>query len=114
MLNLRQFHSDRQNTCCDLELFQVGINTTNIKDHAVIKALKIINASEEPILIHCWHGSDRTGLIVALYRIVFQDWSKEAAIDEMVNGDFGHHTIFKNLIHYIHDVDVEKLRALVL
>ena len=44
---------------------------------------------EGPVLVHCKHGADRTGCIVALYRIVFQSWSKEAAIDEMHNGGYG-------------------------
>ncbi|MBA2727914.1 MAG: tyrosine-protein phosphatase [Parachlamydiaceae bacterium] len=111
VINLRQFHSDSQiaaNT--DLQLFQVGINPGRIKDSEIIKVLKIIKSSNDPVLVHCWHGSDRTGVVVAMYRILFQDWEKELAIEEMVNGGFGYHGIYKNLINYIRNVDLTSLR----
>jgi len=37
-----------------------------------------------PILIHCKGGADRTGVMVALYRMSFQDWSLDQAKSEMV------------------------------
>jgi len=61
-------------------------------------------------LIHCKHGADRTGLIVAMYRIVFQNWTKEQAIDEMTQGDFGFHQIYSNIIDFIRNVDVENIK----
>lgn len=36
-----------------------------------------------PIVLHCQGGIHRTGLWSALYRIQFQGWSPERAIDEM-------------------------------
>jgi len=38
---------------------------------------------EFPVLIHCEGGADRTGIMVALYRIAFQDWTLEQARWEM-------------------------------
>ncbi|MFO8058262.1 MAG: tyrosine-protein phosphatase [bacterium] len=38
-----------------------------------------------PVLIHCRGGSDRTGVMVALYRIAFQNWSIEKAKQEMAS-----------------------------
>lgn len=37
-----------------------------------------------PYLIHCQMGADRTGYIVALYRICFQGWEVERARREML------------------------------
>lgn len=37
-----------------------------------------------PVLIHCDGGSDRTGVMVALYRMAFQGWSLEDAKQEMI------------------------------
>lgn len=34
--------------------------------------------------VHCLHGQDRTGIIVACYRIWIQGWSKNAAENEML------------------------------
>lgn len=39
------------------------------------------------------------GIVVAFYRMVFQNWSLNDAKDEMLNGGFGYHSIWKNLEH---------------
>ncbi|MGZ3721881.1 MAG: phosphatase domain-containing putative toxin [Bdellovibrionales bacterium] len=41
-----------------------------------------------PLYIHCEHGKDRTGLIVALYRIRYEGWSTDLAYKEWQ--DLGH------------------------
>ncbi|SHJ67561.1 Dual specificity phosphatase, catalytic domain [Rubritalea squalenifaciens DSM 18772] len=50
-----------------------------------------------PYLIHCYHGSDRTGAMCALYRIEQQGWKYDAALEEMIYGGYGFHAIWKNL-----------------
>lgn len=35
-----------------------------------------------PVFVHCEHGADRTGFMVGLYRIAFQDWSADRAYEE--------------------------------
>jgi hypothetical protein len=47
----------------------------------------------------------------AMFRIVEQGWSKEAAIREMVNGGYGYHRVWGNIVRYIEQVDVERIRA---
>lgn len=37
---------------------------------------------EQPVYLHCQRGIDRTGLIVALYRVRHQGWTSEAAYQE--------------------------------
>ncbi len=37
-----------------------------------------------PVLVHCRAGSDRAGVLVALYRIYFQGWSKDDAKRDML------------------------------
>jgi protein tyrosine/serine phosphatase len=36
-----------------------------------------------PILIHCRGGTHRTGVLAAVYRIQYQGWSPEQALEEM-------------------------------
>jgi tyrosine-protein phosphatase SIW14 len=87
----------------------------SIDDLLVVKALGIIQQAEKPILIHCWHGSDRTGVISAMYRMVFQNWSREQAIDEFVNGGYGYHASFyPNIENYLQTVDVAAIRSQVM
>ncbi len=36
-----------------------------------------------PILVHCLHGNDRTGIVIAAYRILINGWTVEKAKNEM-------------------------------
>lgn len=44
----------------------------NIHDKGIIDALKVIKDAPKPILVHCLHGSDRTGAVIAMYRIILK------------------------------------------
>jgi tyrosine-protein phosphatase SIW14 len=66
----------------------------------LIEALTLLVKSEKPVLIHCVYGSDRTGTVVAAYRIIFENWSKEKAIQEMLEKKYKIHPIFDNLIRF--------------
>jgi protein tyrosine/serine phosphatase len=53
------------------------------KDHEVERALAIIDARENwPVFVHCKRGADRTGVIVAAYRISREQWTAEQATTE--------------------------------
>lgn len=41
------------------------------------------NPENHPILLHCQHGKDRTGLIMGLYRVHYQQWTRDEAYAEM-------------------------------
>lgn len=52
-------------------------------DTRVAEALSIITSAENhPIFVHCRRGSDRTGTIIAIYRIEYDGWTSEEAKDE--------------------------------
>ena len=49
----------------------------------VDKALAIINnPANQPVFVYCTRGGDRTGLVIAAYRISHDGWSGEAALRE--------------------------------
>lgn len=50
------------------------------------------------------------GAVAAMYRMVFQHVPKQHAIDEMVEGIFGFHMIFDNIIDTIDEADIEHIR----
>jgi protein tyrosine/serine phosphatase len=112
VLNLREYHSDEDEAKGRrLKLYRVPVNAGDIDDAFVLEALRAIAQAEKPILIHCWHGSDRTGVVAAMYRMVFEQWPREMAIDEFVNGGFGYHASFyPNIERYLERVDVEAVR----
>ena len=46
-------------------------------------ALRILeNPLLAPVFVHCRRGADRTGTIMALYRIVHDHWTNQQALDE--------------------------------
>ncbi len=90
---------------------QITFDTWHVKEDYVVRFLKIVrNPANQPVLLHCKHGSDRTGMMTAIYRIVEQGWSKEDAIAEMTQGGFGYHPIWSNLIRYIENMDVAEIK----
>jgi len=71
ILNLREYHSDEDEARgTRLNLYHVPVAAGDIDDRFVIEALRAIDQAEKPVLIHCWHGSDRTGVVSAMYRMV--------------------------------------------
>ena len=114
VINMRALHSDNDEAeGTSLILQRVPINTWHIEDEDVVSVLTLLRTAQRPILLHCQHGADRTGLMMAMYRIVEQGWTKEAALDEMQNGGYGYHSIWTNIVEYIEEVDVERIRSLV-
>lgn len=116
IINLRAKHSDRKwlKGGSSLRLIEVPIKTWDIDNSEVIEVLRLIKSEPGPILIHCQHGADRTGLMVAMYRLIFENWTKDEALDELINGGYGFHKIWKNIPQYIKDVNVDQIRAEVL
>ncbi|MBI5203664.1 MAG: tyrosine-protein phosphatase [Nitrospirae bacterium] len=112
IINLRAFHSDKDKLKGTALLNNaLSVKTWHIEDEDVIRVLKIISEKENsPFLIHCQHGADRTGAMSAMYRIVVQGWSKDEAIREMVDGNYGFHSVWSNIIEYVKNVDVEKIQ----
>jgi protein tyrosine/serine phosphatase len=92
---------------------QIPLQTVHVDDADMIRSLRAIETAQEkgPVLIHCKHGLDRTGLVAAMYRIVVQGWSKQAALDEMEYGGFGDADDLRHGIAYIHKVDVDALKT---
>lgn len=110
-LNLRSRHSDNDEVAgTTVKLHRVKMKAHVVSEEQLITALRIIKNRKEPIVIHCHHGSDRTGAVCALYRILFQNVSKEDAIREMTEGGFGFHRIYKNIIRRIREADIERIR----
>lgn len=114
ILNLRDYHNDDPGPeKPGLNLYRVPMDAGKIRTADIVDALRFIKRSEGPVLIHCWHGSDRTGTISALYRIMFQNWSKEEALDELMHGGFGYHSIYRNIPEFIRQADITEIRQMV-
>lgn len=112
VINLRAQHSDRQLMPhgSSMTLIEYPINTWGLDEEDVIIVLRHIQTQPGPILVHCQHGADRTGTIIAMYRIVMEGWSETEALAEMTNGGYGFHSIWRNLPNYIKKADIAKVK----
>lgn len=112
VVNLRSFNSDQD------EIKGTGLGYEHIYMKAwhpereeVVRFLQIVNDPKRtPVLVHCQHGADRTGTMCAMYRVVVQGWTKEAAMREMTEGGYGYHEVWKNLPRWIAELDVASIR----
>ncbi|WP_431109952.1 tyrosine-protein phosphatase [Variovorax paradoxus] len=113
IVSLRSFNDDRKVFAGhDIRLVRVPINTWSIDDAKVLRALVAIRDAEKqgPVLIHCMHGADRTGVVAAAYRMAVQGWDKESARQEMFRGGYGYHTLWRNIPRYIDRFDPARMR----
>lgn len=112
ILNLRRLRNDSTKARdTDLTLEHIPLATKHITENQILDVLKVIKDAEKPLLIHCWHGSDRTGVIVAANRMVFEDWTKEEAIEEFKEKKFGYHKKrYPNLLSLLENLNVEDLK----
>ncbi|KVN42827.1 dual specificity protein phosphatase family protein [Burkholderia ubonensis] len=113
VISFRAFHSDERILAgTQITMQRIPINTWYIRDEDMVAALRALRDADRdgPVLIHCQHGADRTGLVSALYRMVYQGWTREQALDELQHGGYGFHPIWQNITYYLKHVDVERLR----
>lgn len=52
------------------------------------ECMSVINHAPGPVYIHCMHGVDRTGMVIAYYRVAVQKWATDTALLEMMNQGF--------------------------
>ena len=92
-------------------LEDVPLSAWRVRHASNVRILRILGDAERgPVLVHCKHGADRTGMVVALYRMVYQGWDRQKAIQEMRKGGYGFHSIYRGLVRHLQDVDVVALR----
>lgn len=116
LLNLRTYHVDSAELSrAGFELLAQPMKAGKLSVDDLVAALRKIRAVPKPVMVHCWHGSDRTGSVVAGYRIVFQNWTPAAALDELRHGGYGYHeSWFPNIIALFEKLDAAELRRRVL
>jgi protein tyrosine phosphatase (PTP) superfamily phosphohydrolase (DUF442 family) len=112
VINLRGGEDDgRAALALGFRLESVPLSAARIRHDANVQILRLLGRSDlGPVLVHCQHGADRTGMICALYRMVYQGWDRGKAIDEMRKGGYGFHSIWHGLVEYLEAVDLEALR----
>jgi protein tyrosine phosphatase (PTP) superfamily phosphohydrolase (DUF442 family) len=110
VVNLRNVSSNRDDLLgLGLRYAHIHFATWHAEDEDVVKFLKILSdPANHPVLVHCQHGADRTGTMVAIYRVTTEGWTMEEALQELPR--FGFHSIWKNLQDYLQKYDAAAMR----
>ena len=64
----------------------------------IAKVLALLD-SEGPVFVHCKRGADRTGAVIACYRIAHDRWARQQALQEAKS--FGMGSLQIGLKHYV-------------
>jgi protein tyrosine/serine phosphatase len=115
VINLRAFNDDLDELRgTTLRAVHVPVHTWHLETEDIVAVMRELRHPENgPFLIHCQHGADRTGLMSAMYRMLEQNWSAEDALQELVDGGYGYHSLWRNIKRYVRSADVPALRAAV-
>lgn len=82
----------------NIDVVHMPLEPSNIKPEQLEAVSKKIQESIGPgkkCFVHCTHGRDRTGAVIAQYRVTREGWDKGAALEEMEQ--FGFTTRTKGL-----------------
>ena len=115
IINLRFFdRNDDQEELSNLPLNLINhpLKSWHIKPKQIAAVLYEIEQAQQQggVLVHCYHGADRTGLIIGMYRIVNQGWRIDEAKREMVEGPYGFHTVWRNIPKMYNEDTVAQVR----
>ena len=112
VINLRSFHSDDEALAgTGMRSFEIPMKTWHAESEDAIRFLRIVSdPANQPVLVHCQHGADRTGSVCAVYRMAVQGWTEGQAVREMTDGGYGFHGIWVNLKPWLRNLDVEQVR----
>src|SRR5436309_72613 len=62
---------------------RIPSNAAVLDEEKIRTFLDAVRHAKGPLFVHCREGRDRTGLEVAVYRIVEEGWDRRAAIGEL-------------------------------
>ena len=105
IVNLRHFSrgGDKRAFGDQFWLTNKPLQSWEIKPAQIADVLRTIRErqKEGAVLVHCYHGADRTGLVVAMYRVIYQGWSLDAARSEMIDGGYGFHSMWQDIAGFL-------------
>jgi tyrosine-protein phosphatase SIW14 len=96
----------------DMAYVAIPMEPWTIADEKVVAFLQLAAGAIAPVFVHCVYGADRTGAMIAAFRIVVQGWDKNDALAEFAAPQFGSHWPWRCQIEsYLRSIDVQDLKA---
>jgi len=115
IVNLRHFSrgGDKRAFGDQFWLANKPLQSWEIKPAQIADVLRTIRERQKKgaVLVHCYHGADRTGLVVAMYRVIYQGWSLDAARSEMIDGGYGFHSMWQDIAGFLTPQNEALVRA---
>jgi protein tyrosine/serine phosphatase len=92
VVNLRHFHGGRERKnveAAGLDYRRLALESSDAPtpDQVVAFLGLVRDPALRPLYVHCWHGVDRTGVMMAVYRMEEEGWSNDDAFAEMKHFD---------------------------
>lgn len=109
VINLRYTHSEKKVVeSAGMKSIEIPINTfKRIDSKTVSKVVRLMTDPEnQPVYVHCKLGQDRTGMIIAIYRMSIEGWALAEAEDEMQ--DFGFNDVWYHIKDYVREFALQK------
>lgn len=77
----------------------IAMSRDGLKEKVDRVVALMADPANQPVFLHCRHGQDRTGIVVAAYRIKMDGWALAEAEAEMQ--DFGFNDVWVNFKKFI-------------
>ncbi len=101
---------ERQARALGMKFFNLKFPPLSKPDFTQIdQALALINdPANQPVFVHCKHGEDRTGTVIACYRMTQDQWNDEQAIAEAKQ--FGMSFVQISMKRFIHKFYEQRIK----
>jgi len=104
VINLRHYHGTSEEQGCrerGIGYVRIVLESSDApKDDDVRLFLQVVtDPARQPVYVHCWRGKDRTGVMVAAFRMAVQGWTRDEALREM--DEFGFYRGWRDLRAYV-------------
>ena len=104
VVSLRHYHGSseaRLVRAAGMRYEQIRLESTDAPEPEQLEAFfrVVTDPDNQPVYVHCLHGVDRTGTMIALYRMEIQGWNNADALAEMEW--FGAHGLLHDLRRFV-------------
>jgi protein tyrosine phosphatase (PTP) superfamily phosphohydrolase (DUF442 family) len=102
VINLRSRNEEREQVeAHGMRSFGVPMSAFGeVNQQMVRRAVALMtNPANQPVYVHCLQGRDRTGVVVAVYRMEIDGWSREEALEEMQA--YGFHDVWFRMKSFV-------------